>query len=697
VGFGESGVYGGVIVNYNNTNPTFAGTTATDPEGGAIAAPLDAPTVTAIGSLAVSTTYYLAYSYTAADGTETPLSPESSVTTTAAGTSRWIKAVLPIPPSGAVFYNVYAGTVSGSLKLQAANQRLSRVAFELHSYNSGGAVHSAGAAQSTVSGLQQAFDACVAGLKVDAPNGIYNTECPLIHRSNANIPAFVSGAAGVDQASGGVSSGRTYINYTGTLSGVELLVTTAPLAEWENLSFNDTNSKVKYGIAPADFGGQNYKAAFRNVVAVAMAAGGIAVYIDENSGNSTHEPDSQRFINCSLRGKAWGASVAGSQATNWDFERSTLMGGANFVADSADAGDLRVFGNTQTRVSYGLFPNRGEYGIYQSRTVGHPNAGNTSWVKLESVYSERYEANFQFYHSGADPGAVLITRDLYSLNNTGRPAYGFYTNSNSYFELDYPQKFEGYVYANQSQVSIKHSGPKANIDFRNTPATYYKQKTGSFNLEFDAPETTYYIRPIAFVDELGRVHKVGLSSLGGMELAPAAGTPIRLTGPTQIRGAEPTLSLIDTTASAKSLAIAVDANLAQLRELAGASGSLLVIDLENNRIGIRTASAAVPLHVIGAMRSGATDATNLNINDNSIWALSNGAASDLYLNYGGANTFLNATAGRVAIGTTVAPTSALQVVGLPVYANNAAAVAGGLTAGAFYRTGADPDPVCVVH
>ena len=52
--------------------------------------------------------------------------------------------------------------------------------------------------------------------------------------------------------------------------------------------------------------------------------------------------------------------------------------------------------------------------------------------------------------------------------------------------------------------------------------------------------------------------------------------------------------------------------------------------------------------------------------------------------------------GNVGIGTT-APTSILQVVGLPVYANNAAAISGGLTVGAFYRTGADPDPVCVVH
>lgn len=35
--------------------------------------------------------------------------------------------------------------------------------------------------------------------------------------------------------------------------------------------------------------------------------------------------------------------------------------------------------------------------------------------------------------------------------------------------------------------------------------------------------------------------------------------------------------------------------------------------------------------------------------------------------------------------------------GMPVYANNAAALAGGLAVGEFYRTGANPDPVCIVH
>jgi hypothetical protein len=62
----------------------------------------------------------------------------------------------------------------------------------------------------------------------------------------------------------------------------------------------------------------------------------------------------------------------------------------------------------------------------------------------------------------------------------------------------------------------------------------------------------------------------------------------------------------------------------------------------------------------------------------------------------GSTLGLAVSAGKIGIGT-VGPTSPLQVIGLPVYANNAAAVSGGLTAGAFYRTNANPDPVCVVH
>lgn len=55
-----------------------------------------------------------------------------------------------------------------------------------------------------------------------------------------------------------------------------------------------------------------------------------------------------------------------------------------------------------------------------------------------------------------------------------------------------------------------------------------------------------------------------------------------------IANTAPKLVLTDTTASAKSLTIAVDADIADLRESAGASGSLLVLDLANNRVSIGT-------------------------------------------------------------------------------------------------------------
>lgn len=68
------------------------------------------------------------------------------------------------------------------------------------------------------------------------------------------------------------------------------------------------------------------------------------------------------------------------------------------------------------------------------------------------------------------------------------------------------------------------------------------------------------------------------------------GTANTWTANQTISNTAPSLVLTDTTGSAKSLTVAVDANLAQLRESAGASGSLLVLDLANNRLNLATAS-----------------------------------------------------------------------------------------------------------
>lgn len=51
----------------------------------------------------------------------------------------------------------------------------------------------------------------------------------------------------------------------------------------------------------------------------------------------------------------------------------------------------------------------------------------------------------------------------------------------------------------------------------------------------------------------------------------------------------------------------------------------------------------------------------------------------------------------ITLGNNTKVTGRIDVTGLAVHADNAAAVGGGLPVGAFYRTGGDPDLVCVVH
>lgn len=79
------------------------------------------------------------------------------------------------------------------------------------------------------------------------------------------------------------------------------------------------------------------------------------------------------------------------------------------------------------------------------------------------------------------------------------------------------------------------------------------------------------------------------------------GTANTWTANQTISNTAPALILTDTTASAKSLTIAVDANVANVRESAGASGSLLALDLANNRVGIGTASPSTKLNLFTTM------------------------------------------------------------------------------------------------
>ncbi len=77
-----------------------------------------------------------------------------------------------------------------------------------------------------------------------------------------------------------------------------------------------------------------------------------------------------------------------------------------------------------------------------------------------------------------------------------------------------------------------------------------------------------------------------------------------MTGNLVISNTAPSLVLTDTTTSAKSLTIVADANIVDLKESAGASGSLMVLDLTNNRVGIGTTSSTVKLEVTGSIATG---------------------------------------------------------------------------------------------
>ena len=118
---------------------------------------------------------------------------------------------------------------------------------------------------------------------------------------------------------------------------------------------------------------------------------------------------------------------------------------------------------------------------------------------------------------------------------------------------------------------------------------------------------------------------------------------------------------------------------------------------ETGNVGIGTTSPITKLHVDktsqtigGTTPNGGLVITNLSGSNYALefgtdislspWIQSRNAASASYY-----SLLLNPSGGNVGIGTT-SPTSKLQVVGLPSYADNTTALAGGLTVGAFYHT-----------
>lgn len=108
---------------------------------------------------------------------------------------------------------------------------------------------------------------------------------------------------------------------------------------------------------------------------------------------------------------------------------------------------------------------------------------------------------------------------------------------------------------------------------------------------------------------------------GGTEKARVTSTGLTLSD------AAPELTLADTTANAKSLRVKVDADVANLREAAGADGSLMALDLVNNRVGLGTSAPQVRLH------NRADDAGSANIVELARWERGGGSGTSV-MGYG---------------------------------------------------------------
>lgn len=453
-----SNTFAGVPASYATSLGIYSGTNnAVDAGGTAIAAPTAAPTIMPIGTLPASTTFYGAYSYLAGDNTETALSPVSGGVTTSDAAGNWLTFRHPTePPSGAVKVCDYLSTDGATFQEQGCFP-LHYVTHDIYSYNSSGNPNSPGTSLSTVSPLQQAIDAAqsIGATKVwfPAQAGPINRTVPLLLRTNVGSPGLIVECTGTNDLGLGKNSNcRT--PYTGTISGVEGLVSFATNTIWRGIDVQDPNALVAYGLAMADFtNGEGFWNTWERSSFQARQAGGIGCIIDVfGRGSASHSASEQYYHFLGCNGDGWGYESHGQQVE--DIRGVMLNTNSVNSTSSANSGELRLF---ETPIS--IFGHQhggngaGRYTFLITGEPAHPLHGSTPNSEISESYSEltsslnAVNVAVSSLSTAAVP-TVFTLRNSRATNGTGHRIYALLNETDSYVNVENPKTENGDIYMN---------------------------------------------------------------------------------------------------------------------------------------------------------------------------------------------------------------------------------------------------------
>ncbi len=330
---------------------------------------------------------------------------------------------------------------------------------------------------------------------------------------------------------------------------------------------------------------------------------------------------------------------------------------------------------------------------------GSQATGTTVYTKFpdNSIISLGDGSDCYIRHDGTDTRIDNSMGDLIIRNYADDKDILFYSDDGSggtaqYFRVDGSLVETGFVKNTHHYDNVKANfGDGNDLEIYHDGSNSYIQDTGTGNLLIDGANNVQ-IRS-ATDSAVGLSYAVGgpvylyhagslkfNTTATGIEVADevSIGTSIIHTGDTDTKISFGTDEIVLTTAGAD--AVTVDS-----------SGNVGIGTAPTDKLNINTGVGTFDFKDYNL-----TYSTSLGIRAESGYLhLVTESANDFYISTNGfANKrFTVKSDGKIGIGTD-APTAALQVVGLVEYADNAAALLAGLTAGAFYRTG---DLLKVVH